>query len=119
MDEIVVDELEVLARVGVSEAERAVPQRLTLTMHLWPVEPFESLHDDISNATDYAAVCATARDLVAQRSDRLIETLALELATKLLEEFALKKVRVELRKFVLTDAKYTAVIVTRTARRGS
>jgi dihydroneopterin aldolase len=116
MDEILVDELEVFAHVGVTENERAHPQRLTLTIRVWPFEPFERLGDDITQATDYAGLCATARDFVSQRSERLIETLALGLVKKLLATFALKKVRLELRKFVMPDAKYVAVIVTRTAQ---
>ncbi len=114
-DEIQVDELEVYARVGVTENERAKPQRLTLTITVWPVEPFEKLQDDIANATNYSAICVTVRDFAAERSDRLIETLAAELAAKLLHTFAIRKVRLELRKFVLPDAKYVAVIVTRRA----
>ncbi len=115
-DQIQVDELEVFARVGVTDNERANPQRLTLTITVWPAQPFATLHDDISKATNYSGLCVTARDFVAERSDRLIETLASELATKLLQTFAIQKVRLELRKFVLPDAKHVAVIVTRTAR---
>lgn len=115
-DEIQVDELEVFARVGVTENERAKPQRLTLTITVWPAESFEKLQDDITNATNYSAICVTVRDFAAERSDRLIETLAAELAAKLLHTFAIRKVRLELRKFVLPDAKHVAVIVTRTAK---
>lgn len=114
-DQIQVDELEVFARVGVTDAERAKPQRLTLTINVWPTEPFEKLHDDISRATDYAVLSVTVRDFVSGRSDRLIETLASELAAKLLRTFAIRQVRLELRKFVLPEAKHVAVIVTRTS----
>ena len=114
-DEIQVDELEVFARVGVTENERAKPQRLTLTITVWPIESFEKLQDDIINATNYSAICATARDFAAERSEHLIETLASEMATRLLRTFAIRKVRLELRKFVLPDAKHVAVIVTRMA----
>lgn len=114
-DQIQVDELEVFARVGVTDNERAKPQRLTLTMTVWPAEPFANLQDDICKATNYSALCVTAHDFVAERSDRLIETLAAELANKLLQTFAIRKVRLELRKFVLPEAKHVAVIVTRTA----
>jgi dihydroneopterin aldolase len=114
-DQIQVDDLEVFARVGVTDDERAQPQRLTLTIHVWPAEPFENLHDDIARATDYAVLSMTARDFMSGRSDRLMETLASELAAKLLRTFAIRQVRLELRKFVLPEAKHVAVIVTRTA----
>ena len=113
-DQIHVEELEIFARVGVTENERANPQRLTLSITVWPTEPFGNLRDDITSATNYSGICEVARDLAAGRSDRLIETLASELASKLLQSFKIEKVRLELRKFVLPDAKHVAVIVTRT-----
>jgi dihydroneopterin aldolase len=115
-DQIQVDELEIFARVGVTDNERAKPQRLTLTITVWPREPFANLNDDITKATNYSALCVTARDFVSERSDCLIETLASQLAGEMLRTFAITKVRLELRKFVLPDAKHVAVIVTRTAR---
>lgn len=115
-DQIHIEELEVFARVGVTENERANPQRLTLSITVWPREPFQNLQDDIARATNYSGICAVARDFVSDRSDHLIETLASELAAKLLRSFAITKIRLELRKFVLPDAEYVAVIVTRDAQ---
>lgn len=114
-DQIHVEQLEVFARVGVTESERLNPQRLTLSITVWPKESFENLQDDITKTTNYSALCAVARDFASERSDRLIETLVSELAAKLLRSFAIAKVRLELRKFVLPDAEYAAVIVTRMA----
>ena len=108
-------ELEVFARVGVTDAERAKLQRLTLTIDVWPVEQFDILQDDITRATNYSALSVTAREFIAERTDHLIETLACGLADKLLRTFALRQVRLELRKFVLPEAKHVAVIITRTA----
>jgi dihydroneopterin aldolase len=47
------------------------------------------------------------------RSDKLIETLADRLASHLLQLFPIQKIEIELRKFVLPDADYVSVIVTR------
>ena len=47
------------------------------------------------------------------RSARLIETLASEVAGHLLKQFPVQAIEVELRKFVLADAKHVAVIVRR------
>ena len=81
-DRIRIEELEVFARVGVTDNERANPQRLTLSITVWPTEAFENLNDDITRATNYSGICAVVRDLAAERSDRLIETLASEMAAK-------------------------------------
>ena len=115
-DQIEVSELEIFARVGVTESERANPQRLTLTITVWPKASFDRLEDDISRTVNYSGLCVTAHDFVADRSDRLIETLASELAAKLLSSFPISKVRLELCKFVLPDARHAAVIVTRSAQ---
>lgn len=114
-DSIRVDQLEIFARVGVTENERANPQRLTLTITVWLNKRFDDLEDDIANTTNYSAVCAVARDFAAARTDRLVETLASGMAAKLLQALDIKKVQIELRKFVLPDAEYVAVMVTRVA----
>lgn len=116
-DRIHIEQLEVFARVGVTENERAKPQRLTLTITIWPNERFEKLEDDITRTANYSAVCATAREFIRDRTDKLIETLAAHLASHLLEVFPIQKVQIELRKFVLPDAKYVSVSIARSAVR--
>jgi FolB domain-containing protein len=114
-DSIKIEQLEVFARVGVTESERANPQRLTLTISVWPDKSFENLEDDITQTANYSAICAAACDFARERSVRLIETMADQLASHLLQIFPIRKVQVELRKFVLPDAKHVSVIVTRRA----
>ena len=111
-------ELELLARVGVPDAERAERQRLTISIKLWPVAPLSDLHDDIANAIDYAAVAQNVKELVSGREDRLIETLASAVADHLLARYAIDCVRIELRKFILSDAAHTAVVLVRRRRPG-
>jgi 7,8-dihydroneopterin aldolase/epimerase/oxygenase len=114
-DQIHIEQLEIFARVGVTENERSAPQRLTLTITAWPSRAFDTLADDIANTADYSAMAAAAREFAAARCDRLIETLAAGLAEALLRNFAIRMVRIELRKFVLPGAQYVAVIVRRMA----
>ena len=112
-DCIHIEQLEVFARVGVTENERRNPQRITLSLTVWPERAFEDLEDDIGQTANYSAVSAAAREIVAARSDKLIETLAAEIANSLLKSFPVRKVKVELRKFVLPQAKHVAVIAVR------
>jgi len=112
-DCIRVEQLELFARVGVTESERANPQRLTVTIEIWPVTSFNDLHDDIGEAVDYSAVAAVARDFVTEQRCKLVETLVTRLADHLLKSFPLQRVQLELRKFVLPEADYVAVVVTR------
>ncbi len=117
-DCIHIEQLEVFARVGVTESERHNPQRLTLSITVWPKRAFEQLEDDIGQTANYSAVSAAARELLAGRSDRLIETLAARIADHLLRSFPVRKVKIELRKFVLPQAKHVAVIAVRNADKG-
>jgi len=114
-DCISIEQLEVFARVGVTENERGFPQRLTLTISVWPDKSFDNLEDDIAQTANYSAICAAARDFTRDHSTKLVETLAAQLASHLLQIFPIRKVRLELRKFVLPDAKHVSVILTRNA----
>ncbi len=112
-DEIRIEALELMARVGVPDLERAEPQRLTVSIALQPRRAFGDLGDDLARTIDYAAVCEDLRRFVAGRADKLIETLAHEMAEHLLSRFGLIRVELELRKFVLPETRYVAVRVVR------
>jgi dihydroneopterin aldolase len=112
-DEIRIKELELMARVGVPDEERAQPQRLTISLVLQPRRPFGELGNDLTRATDYAAVCAEVRHFVSGRQDKLIETLAHETAEYLLRKFDLVQIELEVRKFILPETRYVAVRVVR------
>ena len=112
-DQIHIEELEILARVGVSDEERALAQRLVFNITFWPIDDAARVNDDIAQTVDYAAVCVEAKNFVQARTDRLIETLADALAMRLLEMFAIRKVSIELRKFVLPEVEFVSVTVTR------
>jgi dihydroneopterin aldolase len=112
-DEIRIEELELMARVGVPDLERAEPQRLTVSITLQSGRAFGDLGDDLAQTIDYAAVCEDLRNFVAPRADKLIETLAHEMAEHLLRRFGLARVELELRKFVLPETRHVAVRVIR------
>ena len=112
-DEIHVRELELSAHIGVPEEERATPQRLTVSIVMWPGAGFQATSDDLRNTVNYAAVCREVKELVAVRRDKLIETLAEAIASRLLAAFPLARVQIELRKFILPDVKHVAVVLLR------
>jgi dihydroneopterin aldolase len=112
-DAIRIEQLEVFARIGVPDDERAHPQRLTVSMTFWPTEQGRELGDDLGRTVDYAAVCAETKKFVDTRSDRLIETLADGLATHLLAIFEIRRITLELRKFILPQVEFVSVTVTR------
>ena len=114
-DQIHIEQLEIFARVGVPEKERATPQRLTVSITLWPKQDTRALGDQIGRTVNYSAVAEEVKNFVRDQSVNLIETLADRLAIHLLKHFRIQKVTIELRKFPFEDAKYVSVTVTRTA----
>jgi dihydroneopterin aldolase len=112
-DQIHIEQLEVFAHIGVPDDERSAPQRLTFSITLWPVRGASELDDQIARAVNYAAVCAETKKFVRDWRDRLIETLADALAKHLLEAFEIRRITIELRKFILPDVEFVSVTVTR------
>lgn len=112
-DQVHIERLELFAHIGVPDEERAAAQRLTFSITLWPVRQANELDDEISKAVNYASVCSATKKFVASRRDKLIETLADSLAAHLLESFQIRKITVELRKFILPDVEFVSVRVTR------
>jgi dihydroneopterin aldolase len=110
-----IEQLELEVRIGVGEEERARPQRVTLNLTVWLETGFDRLQDDIGRTVNYVELCRTAGQLVESREWKLIETLASELASHLLEKFPLKAVELEVRKFVLPNTQYVSATVRRTA----
>ncbi len=114
LDSIHVSNLVLNVRIGVTDKEQVLPQRLTVSLTLQPEQPFTGLEDRIENTVNYAAVCKVVRDLAAGQPRRLIETMAEDIAVEVLERFTTcAAVEVELRKFILPDTDYVAVRLTR------
>ncbi len=112
-DRIHVRDLRVRARVGVPDAERAVPQDLAINLVLTPERGFDALGDDLAATVDYHAVVTRVENIVAARPRKLIETLADDIARQLLAEFPLRVVEVGIDKFILPQTRAVGVQVRR------
>ena len=111
-----IEQLKVFARVGVSKAERAKKQRLGLNITLWPARDLRDVKDVVTRTVDYSVLCQEIKEYLAQQlPTKLLETLAGDLSAYLLRKFRVRKICIEVRKFVLKDAAYAAVTVTRRA----
>lgn len=108
-DRIHIEQLTLSAHIGVPDAERATAQRLTVNLTLEPMRAFGTLDDALERTVDYFAVCEAVKSLAASRPRKLIETLAEEIAALVLEQFAVRAVEVEVRKFILPDTAHVAV----------
>ena|SRR6059036_445799 len=117
-DEIHIEQLEISARIGVPEEERANPQRLIVNISFWPYQQARDVADKIDRAVNYSAVAEETKTFVSDQSVSLIETLADRLAAHLLKTFPIQKVVIEVRKFSLADAKYVSATAMHTASVG-
>src|SRR5205807_10570413 len=113
--QIRIEQLKMFARLGVTRSERARRQRLVLNITLWPARDRRDLQDSIGRTVDYSSICKETKSFLSQQSSKLLETLANDLAERLLAKFRVQKITVEIRKFVLKDAAYVAATVIRTA----
>jgi 7,8-dihydroneopterin aldolase/epimerase/oxygenase len=113
IDAIHVQELELLAKIGVPDEERSVAQRLTVNLTMYPTRGLSGLNDAVENTVDYFVATRVVREFASQCECRLVETLAEGIAGVLLERFPLSAVEVEVRKFILPDTAYVAVRVRR------
>jgi 7,8-dihydroneopterin aldolase/epimerase/oxygenase len=108
MDTVSVRDLSVPAVIGVLEWERAVEQTLVFTVDMAADVRRAAARDDLADALDYSAVAATIVDVVRAGKFGLIETAAERVAERLLADFSLSWLRVEVRK-PITDG-YIAVV---------
>ncbi len=105
--------LELPVLIGVPEAERAAWQTLQADISFTVPTRFEAMEDQLAATVDYAAVASRLRALAAARPRQLIETLAAEMASCVLQEFGAGQVTVELRKRILPGCDHVAVSLMR------
>jgi dihydroneopterin aldolase len=114
MGEICLSDLEVAYRVGVPDAERAQPQRLLLTVAIEHDFTRAAATDDLRDTINYYAVSQRLLQFGQGREWRLIEKLASDIADLVLTEFGARVVRVEVKKFVIAEARHVSVKLTKT-----
>ena len=106
-------DLEVFYRVGVPDAERAQPQRLLLTVELESDFTAAAKSDGIADTIDYYAVTQHLLKFGEGREWKLIEKLASDIADTVLKEFKPQSVFVEVKKFIIPQARYVSVSLLR------
>lgn len=113
MSQISIVDLEVFYRVGVPDAERAQPQRLLLTVGLDADFSAAARSDSIADTIDYFAVTQRLLKFGEGREWKLIEKLAADIADTVLADFKPLSVSVEVKKFIIPEARHISVSLTR------
>jgi 7,8-dihydroneopterin aldolase/epimerase/oxygenase len=113
MSRITIVDLEVFYCVGVSDEERAKPQRLLLTVDMNLDFSSASISDRIEKTIDYQQVADELLRFGENRSWKLLEKLVANVAELILARFKPQSVQVEVKKFVIPQARYVAVSLTK------
>jgi dihydroneopterin aldolase len=113
MSRISIVDLEVFYHVGVPDVERAQSQRLLLTVEMESDFSTAAKSDGIADTIDYFAVTQRLLKFGDGRSWMLIERLAADIADLILLEFKPSNVSVEVKKFVISQARYVSVNLTK------
>ena len=113
MSFITIVDLEVFYRVGISEEERAKPQRLLLTLDVKFDFSSAAVSGRIGRTIDYYEVTQRLLKLGETRSWRLIESVATDVAERILSEFHPESVTVEVKKFSIPEARYVSASLTK------
>lgn len=106
-------DLEVFYRVGVPDAERAQPQRLLLTVVMEADFTAAAKSDGIADTIDYFAVTQRLLKFGEGREWKLIEKLASDIADAVLAEFKPQGISVEVKKFIIPQARHVSVSLSR------
>ena len=108
MSKITIADLEVFYHVGVSDEERARPQRLLLTIELFFDFSIAAVGDRLTRTIDYFAVSQRLLKFGEDRSWKLIEKVAANVADMIIIEFKPQAVSVEVKKFAIPQARYVS-----------
>jgi dihydroneopterin aldolase len=108
-DYVSIRDLVVSAVIGVHPWEREIEQTLVVSVDMAADVRKAATSDDLADALDYSAVAETVATVLREGKFRLIETAAERIAGRLLADFPLSWLRLELRKPIAAGG-YTAVI---------
>jgi len=114
MSRISIVDLEVSYCVGVTEAERARPQRLLISIEMQYDFSSAAVSDRVEKTINYADVAQELLKFGEGRSWKLLERLVANVADLIMVRFRPEEVLVEIKKFPIPQARYVSVSLIRT-----
>lgn len=113
MAKITIADLEVFYSIGVTDEERAKPQRLLVTVEITYDATSAALSDRVEKTINYHEIARLLLNYGEDRSWKLLERLATNLVDLILAEYRPQAVMVEVKKFPIPQARHVAVTVTK------
>ena len=98
MDKIIIPQIPLRVRVGVTDEERSREQDILIDIELGLDLHPAGTTDDLTQSVDYEVICTTVTSMMRSRFFKLIETIANEVAGMLLEQHNIDEVLVRVRK---------------------
>lgn len=114
MAKITIVDLEVYYCVGVTDEERAQPQRLLLTVDMNFDFSSAAVSDRIERTINYQTVAEDLLRFGQGRSWKLVEKVADNIAERVLAEYKPQGVLVEVKKFSIPQARFVSVSLGKT-----
>ena len=118
MSRISIVDLEVFYNVGLTDEERATPQRLLVTIDLELDFTSAAVSDRLERTINYQSVAERVMKFGTGRSWKLIEKAAMNLLDMIFAEFRPQAAALELKKFPIPQARYVSVTVSRSRSQG-
>jgi dihydroneopterin aldolase len=109
MSKITIVDLEVHYCVGVTEEERAAPQRLLVTVDMTFDFSSAAVSDRIERTINYQTVVEDLLKFGEGRSWKLLEKVVDNIAERVLTEYKPQGVLVEVKKFSIPQARFVSV----------
>jgi len=117
MSKISIVDLEVFYSIGVTDEERAKPQRLLVSVDISLDISAAAIGDRIEKTINYHAVVQDLLKYGEGRSWKLLERLVTNIADRILAEYRPLAVMVEVKKFAIPQARHVSVALTKARSR--
>lgn len=98
LDKILIRGMEFWGRHGVGTSERDLPWKLSVDLEVWADCREAGTTDDFTKAIDYVQLHHTARAVVEEGRQQLLEAIAEEIAERVLSDARIQGVRVRVGK---------------------
>lgn len=113
MSRINIVDLEVFYQVGVTDEERAKPQRLLITVEMDFDFSSAIMTDRVEKTINYFEVAQELLKFGEKRSWKLLEKLAANIADHIMLRYRPEIVTIEVKKFPIPQARYVSAIIAR------
>jgi len=110
-DKIFISRIDCVVHIGVTAEERTMKQRLSIDLEFTIDNRKAAETDSLRDAVDYSRVAKVVADVCADREFRLIETVAEQIASRVLSDFPIAELRVLVRKVPVVEPSVAYVSV--------